>query len=107
MRAPDVSWIPLEKWDSLSSEQRKKFLPFCPDFVIERMSESDRLPLLKAKMIEWIENGCRLAWLIDPEKQTVHIYRADGSIEIRTSFEQPLSGEDVLPGFELDLTILG
>ncbi|HUM47898.1 MAG TPA: Uma2 family endonuclease [Chitinophagales bacterium] len=68
-------------------------------------SPSDSLKQLKAKMIEWMENGCRLAWLVNPEDQQVIIYRKDGSIE-KKSFNEVISGEDVLPGFELDCTFM-
>lgn len=61
---------------------------------------------LQDKIEEWIENGCRLAWLIDPTEQKVHIYRLDGSVEVLTSFVEKVNGEDVLPGFILDLQIL-
>ena len=81
----------------------KKFLPICPDFVIELRSESDTLKDLQAKMAEYIENGARLDWLIDPMKKQLHVYRPDSEPEI---LDQPrsVSGEDVLAGFVLDLT---
>ena len=106
MRSPDVSWITNEKWDSLSKQERKRFLPFAPDFVVEVLSPTDHLSPAKAKMVKWILNGARLAWLLVPETQTVFIYRADGTIDTVTDFNRTLSGEDVLPGFELDLSIL-
>ncbi|RIV22595.1 hypothetical protein DYU11_16425 [Fibrisoma montanum] len=71
------------------------------------MSESNNLNDARAKIqTDWIDNGCQLAWLIDPKTETTFIYRADGSIQINRTFDQSLSGEDVLPGFELDLTEL-
>jgi Uma2 family endonuclease len=67
MRSPDAAWVARERWKRLSAEERRRFPPLCPDVVVEPMSETDRLHPLQAKMEEWIENGCRLAWLIDPE----------------------------------------
>ncbi len=103
MRAPDVAWIEKSRWEGLSEEQQNKFPPLCPDFVIELRSPSDALHVLEEKMEEWIENGCTLAWLLDRETRQIHIYRREGSPEIR-KFEVMLSGEEVLPGFELDLS---
>ncbi|HLP89306.1 MAG TPA: Uma2 family endonuclease [Nostocaceae cyanobacterium] len=102
IRSPDVSWIPIEKWNALTPEQRKKFLPIAPDFVIELLSETDDLEDLRAKMREYINNGVRLGWLINPKNQQVEIYRPHQEPEILQS-PQTLSGEDVLPGFVLDL----
>ncbi|MFQ5448409.1 MAG: Uma2 family endonuclease [Saprospiraceae bacterium] len=107
VRSPDVSWIPKEKWEALPSESRKRFAPICPDFVIEIRSESDSLQDLKAKMEEYMENGCRLGWLIDRDGQKVYIYRSGKPVETAYSLDVVLSGEDVLPGFELDLKNLG
>jgi Uma2 family endonuclease len=101
-RSPDASWIPMEKWDALTPEQRKKFLPLCPDFVIELVSESDDLADTQAKMREYIDNGLRLGWLINPKNQQVEIYRPQQETEVLQS-PTSLSGEDVLPGFVLDL----
>ena len=101
-RSPDVSWIKIERWNALTTEQRKKFLPLCPDFVIELVSESDDLADTQAKMREYIANDLRLGWLINPKSQQVEIYRPNQEIEILQS-PANLSGEDVLPGFILDL----
>jgi Uma2 family endonuclease len=107
VRSGDSAFVQLDRWDALSPEERKKFPPLCPDFIIELMSESDSLKDAQAKMQDdWMANGCRLAWLIDPKTETVYIYRADGSIQINRSFAQPLSGEDVLPDFTLNLSEL-
>lgn len=104
VRSPDASFVSQERWDDLTPDQRKRFPPLCPDFVIELMSESDTLSDAKEKMQDdWMANGCRLGWLIDPFSQTTYIYRADGSIQINRGFEQPLSGEDVLPSLEFEL----
>ena len=101
-RSPDVSWIKIERWNALTPEQRKRFLPLCPDFVMELVSESDDLADTQAKMREYIANGLRLGWLINPKSQQVEIYRPNQEIEVLES-PTSLSGEDVLPGFILDL----
>ncbi len=105
-RSPDASWVSREKWEALSSEEQEKFAPLCPEFVIELKSPSDLLPTLRDKMEVWMSNGCRLSWLIHPELETVFIYRADGSRDELHDFGRRVSGEDVLPGFELDLSAL-
>lgn len=99
-RSPDVSWMTKEKWEELSPSERKKFSRVVPDFVIELLSPSDNLADTQAKMAEYIENGVRLGWLIDPMDKKVHIYRANGEVEILDDPEM-VSGEDVLVGFEL------
>lgn len=105
--AADGAWVSDEKIAKLTAEQRKKFAPIVPDFVIEVRSESDTLKALKNKMkTVWIKNGVRLAWLIDPLKQKAYIYRQDGSTAEIKDFEQKLSGEDVCPDFEFDLSLL-
>jgi Uma2 family endonuclease len=104
VRSADSAFVTTARWEALSSEERKKFPPICPDFVIELMSESDNLTDARAKMLsDWMGNGCQLAWLIDPKTETAYIYRADGSIQINQDFTQALSGETVFPGFTLDL----
>jgi Uma2 family endonuclease len=103
-RMPDAAWILKDRYFAHSEKERSEtFTQIAPDFVIELRSKSDRLPILKKKMREYIENGVRLGWLIDPYAKKVHVYRANGEIEI---LENPakVSGEDVLKGFELDLT---
>ena len=105
-RSPDASWVSREKWEALSSEEQEKFAPLCPEFVVELKSPSDLLPTLRDKMEVWMSNGCRLGWLIYPELETVFIYRADGSRDELHDFGHSVSGEDVLPGFELDLSAL-
>jgi Uma2 family endonuclease len=102
-RSPDASWIKIERWEALTPEEREKFLPLCPDFVVELRSPSDSLEKLQAKMQEYIDNGARLGWLIDPQRKVVEIYRPNQKVEIRSS-PTTLSGEDVLPGFVLDLS---
>ncbi|MBD2005300.1 MULTISPECIES: Uma2 family endonuclease [Cyanophyceae] len=101
-RSPDASWIRRDRWDALTAEEQQGFAPICPDFVIELRSKSDSLKELQEKMQEYMENGARLGWLIDRKNQRVEIYRQGQDVEI---LENPatLSGEDVLPGFVLDL----
>lgn len=106
-KSPDASWINAEKLAALPPEERKKFAAVVPDFIIEIRSDSDKLGKLKRKMEQtWIANGVRLAWLIDPVKQKAYIYRQDRSIDVIQGFDSTLNGEDVLPGFELDLGML-
>ena len=102
IRSPDVAWVSSDRWNALTADERKGFAPICPDFVIELMSESDTLDELQAKMREYIENGCRLGWLIHPKTKTVEIYRPDQPPET-VPLSVPLSGEDLLPGFVLNL----
>jgi Uma2 family endonuclease len=102
IRSPDVAWIAQERWAQLSPEQRRTFAPICPDFVVELVSPTDDVNALEAKMQEYIENGCRLGWLVNPQKRQVTVYRPQMAPEI-ISFDVPLTGEDVLPGFTLDL----
>jgi len=101
-RAPDASWISEERWQKLTPEQKTKFAQICPDFVVELRSDSDRIKPLQEKMKEYIENGSRLGWLLDPKSRRVEIYRPDSDVEV---LENPteLSGEAVLPGFVLEL----
>ncbi len=101
-RSPDVSWVLRDRWESLPDYELRRFSRLVPDFVIELRSLSDSLKTLKKKMAEYIENGVRLAWLINPEQQKVHIYRLNGEIEILHNPET-VSGEDVLKGFELNV----
>ena len=105
MRAPDVSWMPLEKWEAFSPEERERFLRLSPDFVIELRSRTDRLRDLQGKMEEYVANGCRLGWLIDPYERQAHIYRPRQDLKV-VGFNVQLSGEDVLPGFTLDLALV-
>lgn len=103
-RAPDAFWILKERYFALSQEEREeKFARICPDFVLELRSKSDNLRKLQNKMREYMENGARLGWLVDPYEKRVHVYRADKTVEV---FDNPktVSGEDVLKDFEMDLT---
>jgi Uma2 family endonuclease len=101
-RSPDVSWMTREKWNSLSDAEKKTFSRIVPDFVIELRSFSDDLKPLQNKMKEYMENGVRLGWLIDPITKTVHIYRENKPVEILKN-PLKLSGENVLEGFELNV----
>ncbi len=101
-RSPDVSWMRREKLQQLTDEQKDKFLPLCPDFVIELRSLSDSLTELQEKMREYIKNGVQLGWLIDPQQRQVFVYRADNSVE-RIDNPKAIAGEALLAGFTLDL----
>ena len=98
MRAPDASWIRQERWDALTDEQQESAPPLCPDFVLELRSRSDRLKPLQAKMAEYIANGARLGWLIDPYKQQVYVYRPNTPV-LRLENPVTIDGEPVLNGF--------
>ncbi|MEG4573620.1 Uma2 family endonuclease [Microcoleus sp. N3A4] len=101
-RSPDASWVSRERLEALTPKQRKGFVPLCPDFVVELRSASDSLSTLQTKMREYMDNGARLGWLIDPQNQRVEIYRQQAEVEILINPAE-LSGEDVLPGFVLNL----
>ncbi len=101
-RSPDVAWIQQARWDALTPKQRAGFIPLCPDFVIELLSPSDRLTTVQEKMQEYCANGARLGWLIDRSAQQVEIYRPDCHVEI-VKAPATLTGEEVLPGFVLNL----
>jgi len=101
-RSPDASWISMERWNALSSGDRRRFPPLCPDFLIELRSETDRLDELQAKMNEYLSVGLRLGWLIDPLQKRVHIYRPDRQLEVLVA-PASVSCEDILPDFVLDL----
>lgn len=104
-RSPDASWVKIERWNALTIKQQEGFAPICPDFVVELRSRTDSLKDLQNKMKEYIENGAKLGWLIDRKNKRVEIYRSNQEVEI---LENPvtLSGENVLPGFVLDLSMI-
>ena len=105
-RMPDAAWIAHEKVNAMPPAERKRFAHIVPDFVVEIRSPSDDLGELQTKMRDsWIGNGVQLAWLIDPDQQTAWVYREDGTVETIEDFHQCLSGEQVLPGFELSLAL--
>lgn len=101
-RSPDVSWVRNERLDQFGSEQWEKFLPLCPDFVLELRSPTDPLRIVQQKMEEYIQNGARLGWLLDPMSKRVHVYLPEHPVAI---WENPseLSGDPILPNFVLDL----
>jgi Uma2 family endonuclease len=99
-RSPDAAWIRLDRWESLTPEQQEKFPPICPDFVIELRSRTDRLKPLQQKMQEYLHCGLQLGWLINPQDRQVEIYRSGQEAEV-LNYPVTLSGENVLPGFEL------
>ena len=106
-RSPDVSWIELTRWDTLTMKEKLGFPPIAPDFVIELVSPSDiknqRYEDLQDKMQEYMDNGVKLGWLIEPSAKTVEIYRLGKQMEILNN-PPTLSGENILPGFDLDLS---
>jgi Uma2 family endonuclease len=104
-RSPDVAYIQKERWDKLTEEEKTTFSPIAPDFVLELMSKTDSLRDIQEKMQEYMENGVKLAWLINPQKKQVEIYRQGREKEV-LDYPQTISGEEVLPEFILDLTIL-
>ena len=106
VRTPAASWVASSRWAQLSATQKQKFPPLCPDFAVELLSETDSISDLVIKMQEYITNGCRLAWLIDPKSETARVFRADGSVSVVKSFADTLSGEEVLPGFAFPLSTL-
>jgi Uma2 family endonuclease len=101
-RSPDASWISRERLEALNPDPAR-FMPMSPDFAVELRSATDSLRLLQQKMQEYLDCGVRLCWLIDPQNQQVEIYRLGQNVEVLKS-PSNLSGEDVLPGFALDLT---
>jgi Uma2 family endonuclease len=102
MRSPDASWVRRERLTNLTAEQKQRFLPLCADFVIELRSLSDPLPPLEAKMREYLENGARLGWLLDPGERKVHVYQPEEDVRILEN-PQKVSGDPVLQSFVLDL----
>ena len=98
VRAPDASWIPLHRWNALSTEEQEKFANIYPDFAVELMSPSNTLEELQAKMNEYIANGVRLGWLIDPYEKRVYVYRPNHPVQC---LDDPatITGDPVLPGF--------
>lgn len=102
VRSPDAAWVRHERLNAVSPEQREKFLPLCPDFVIELRSPTDSLLALQEKMQEYLDNGAQLGWLIDPAQRRVSIYRPQASVQALDNPET-LSGDPVLAGFVLSL----
>ncbi|NER19618.1 MAG: Uma2 family endonuclease [Symploca sp. SIO1C2] len=101
-RSPDAAWVTLERWNTLTPEQKTRFAPLCPDFVVELLSPSDSLKDTQEKMKEYRDNGARLGWLINRRSRQVEIYRLGQDVEVIKS-PTTLSGEMILPGFILNL----
>jgi Uma2 family endonuclease len=101
-RAPDASWVRRERLAQLTAGQKRKFLPLCPDFVVELMSPSDTLEAVQAKLEEYIANGAQLGWLIDPDERHVYVYRPGQLVE-KLEAPERLAGDPQLPGFVLEL----
>ena len=102
IRSPDASWVSQERWETLTEEQKQSFPQICPDFVVELRSATDTLKSLQEKMVEYVENGAKLGWLINPQQRQVEIYQPDLEVEV---LENPaeLFGGEVLPGFVLEM----
>jgi Uma2 family endonuclease len=101
VRSPDASWVSKARLEGLTAEEREKYLPLCPEFVIELRSPTDSLQSLREKMQEYLDNGARLGWLIDPRRERVTVYTPEGVEELQGP--ETLQGDPVLPGFTLDL----
>ena len=102
MRAPDAAWVKRSLWDALTPEQKQKFVPLCPDFVIELRSGTDTLRSLQDKLQEYIHNGASLGWLIDPQHRRVYVYRPNTPVDCLENVES-VSGDPELPGWVLHL----
>ena len=102
IRSPDAAWVSEPRWQALSAEQRRKYVPLCPDFVVELRSPSDEIEDIQAKMREYLDSGVQLGWLLDPETQRVEIYRPDRPVEVLHN-PTTLLGDPVLPGLVLNL----
>jgi len=101
-RSPDAAWIQKSRLVVLTQEEKEKFLPLCPDFVIELLSPSDDWEEIQAKLDEYIENGARLGWLLDPKSRRIYVYRSGKRVIVMENAEE-ISGEPELPGFVLNL----
>ena len=101
-RSPDLSWIRFDRWNALTDDEQREFAPVCPDFVIELRSKSDSLDALHEKMVEYIENGAKLGWLIDPVEGNVYVYRQQTAVAC-IAHPETLSGEPLLRGFVLEM----
>ena len=102
VRAPDLAWIRRDRWEALSPDEQEEFAPICPDFVVELLSRTDRLAIVQDKMQEYLANGVQLGWLIDPRAKTVYVYRPAKAV-VCLSAPETVSGEPLLPGFELQV----
>lgn len=104
-RSPNVAWVKLEIWESLTDEEQEKFPPICPDFVIELHSRTDSLKSLQEKMQEYLNSGLSLGWLINPQDEEVEIYRSSQPMEL-VKLPASVSGKSILSGFILDLPVI-
>jgi Uma2 family endonuclease len=102
MRSPDAAWIESSRWNALSHADQNRFSPICPDFLIELRSQSDDIARLEDKMRMWLLNGAKLAWLVDPDRETVSVYRSDETPEIH---HRPavVQGSEPIDGFSLPM----
>ena len=101
--SPDAAWVINERWENLPKEQRKKFVPFAPDFLCELLSNTNQRSYVKSKMQEFIDNGSRLGWLIDPFEKVTYIYRPSVEV-VEIPFDQPIYGGRVLDGLEVTMS---
>ena len=104
MRSPDAGWVLRSRLAAFPERQKERFLPLCPDFVVELTSPSDRLPDVQSKMEEWRANGCRLGWILHPPEREVHVYRSSGVEIVKGSTE--FRGEEPVEGFMLELSAI-
>ena len=100
--SPYACWILNSRLAKFSKEQKRRFLPLCPDFIVELTSPTDRLPRVKAKMREWIDNGAQFGWLIDADRRTIHVYRPGREPEELANLDH-IDGEGPVEGFRLEL----
>jgi Uma2 family endonuclease len=102
IRAPDVAWVRKERIDALTDSQWRRFLPLCPDFVVELRSPSDAMPVLQRKMEEYRAEGAQLGWLLDAQTKTAYVYRIGAAVETHVN-PDVLTGDPTLPGFVLNV----
>jgi Uma2 family endonuclease len=101
VRSPDAAWVSRARLETLTQEQREKYLPLAPEFVIELLSPTDALEMGQAKMLEYLQNGVKLGWLLEPVRKRAYVYTSEGMEELEVP--EMLSADPVLPGFVLDL----
>ncbi len=104
-RSPDVAWVRRDRWETLTLDQKKRFPAIVPDFVLELMSPTDTMRDTRTKMQEYLDNGVKLAWLINPQNRQVEVYRSGKPVEVLDAPTQ-LLGEEILPGFVLNLNAI-
>ena len=102
MRSPDAAWIAWPRWNALSKEEQEGLAPICPEFVIELRSPSDSLAELQAKMRLWVANGVEVAWLVDPSRKAVEVYRPGREAEV-VAGGSAVEGAGPVAGFVLEL----